>query len=202
MDLFEKLPAQKVLPVLVIDNADDAVPLVRALLAGGLSYAEVTFRTAAAEESIRRIAKELPEVTVGAGTVLTVAQADAAVAAGAKFLVSPGFNPTVVKHAISIGVPIFPGCITPTEMEAGMELGLNVLKFFPAQQAGGPDFLKACSGPYRDVKFIPTGGINAQNLGDYLALDCVFACGGSWMAPQKLVAAGDWEAITQLCKEI
>jgi len=201
MNLFEKLAQERILPVLVIENAADAVPLAKALLAGGLSFAEVTFRTAAAEESIRQIAKELPDVIVGAGTVVNTTQADAAVAAGAKFLVSPGLNPAVVKRAIELNVPIFPGCITPTEIEAAMALGITAVKFFPAQQAGGVDFIKACSGPYPDLKFVPTGGVSTENLAQYLALDCVLACGGSWMAPPNLITAQDWDGITQLCKE-
>ncbi|MCL2023525.1 MAG: bifunctional 4-hydroxy-2-oxoglutarate aldolase/2-dehydro-3-deoxy-phosphogluconate aldolase [Oscillospiraceae bacterium] len=199
--MLKKLETEKLLPVLVIENAEDAVPLARALLAGGLSFAEVTFRTAAAAQSIRRIAEELPQITVGAGTVLSVEQANAAVEAGARFLVSPGFNPAVVKEAARLGVPIFPGCITPTEFETAMAFGIKIIKFFPAEQAGGVDFLKAVSGPYPELKFIPTGGINAGNLGQYLALNCVLACGGSFMAPPKLVAAGDWDGISRLARK-
>jgi len=201
MEIFKKLAQERILPVLVIENGLDAVPLCKALLAGGLSFAEVTFRTAAAEESIRNIAAALPEVTVGAGTVVSTQQAEAAVAAGAQFLVSPGLNPAVVKRAIELGVPIFPGCITPTEMEAAMALGLTALKFFPAQQAGGPGFIKACAAPYPGLKFVPTGGVSAENLAQYLALSCVLACGGSWMAPPALIAEKDWEGVARLCRE-
>jgi 2-dehydro-3-deoxyphosphogluconate aldolase/(4S)-4-hydroxy-2-oxoglutarate aldolase len=199
--VFDKLTQGRVLPVLTIDDAADAVPLARAICAGGLHFAEVTFRTAAAEESIRRIRAELPTVVVGAGTILREEQAVAAVCAGAQFLVSPGLNPAIVRRAAELGVPIIPGCVTPTEMEAAMSLGLTAVKFFPAQQAGGIAYIKACAAPYSGLRFVPTGGISAENLAAYLALDCVLACGGSWMAPPKLIAAQDWEGITRMCRE-
>jgi 2-dehydro-3-deoxyphosphogluconate aldolase/(4S)-4-hydroxy-2-oxoglutarate aldolase len=201
MSVIEKLSLQRVLPVLVIDDAADAVPLCRAIYAGGLSFAEVTFRTDAAAESIRNIRSEMPEMTVGAGTVVRVSQVEEAAGAGAQFLVSPGLNPAVAKRAKELNIPIIPGCITPTEIEAAMSLDITVLKFFPAQQAGGADFIKACSAPYPDIRFVPTGGVGTHNLKQYLSLDCVIACGGSWMAPAALIKSKSWDEITGLCAQ-
>jgi len=200
-DVIGKLWEAGVVPVISISDVDKAVPLAKALLAGGLPCAEVTFRTAEGEESIRRIAAEVPEVLLGAGTVLSVAQVDKALAAGAKFIVSPGLNPKVVSHCLASNVAVTPGCMTPTDMEAAMELGLKVVKFFPAEQAGGTAFIKAMGGPYRELRFIPTGGINPANLGNYLSLRNVFACGGSWMVKKELLDAGDFIEITRLCRE-
>ena len=199
--VLRKIFEYGVVPVVKLDSPDDALPLARALQAGGLPIAEVTFRTAAAEESIRLIAKEMPEVLLGAGTVLTTEQVDKAVAAGAKFIVSPGFNPAIVRHCVERGVPITPGVSSPTQVEQGLELGLPVMKLFPAEQAGGVGMLKALAGPYGGVKFIPTGGVGAGNMRDYLSLGNVLAVGGSWMVTSELVKEKNFEAVTNLCRE-
>jgi len=200
-EIIDKLGKIGIIPVITINNADNAVPLARALISGGLHCAEITFRTAAAEESIRRIAREYPDMLTGAGTVLSIEQADRAVAAGARFVVSPGLNPKVVGHCVEKGIPIIPGCATPSDIEQALEFGLSVVKFFPAEQAGGIEYIKAVSAPYPNVRFIPTGGINAQNIRRYLAFDRVLACGGSWMASADLIAAGDFEKIASLSRE-
>ena len=188
----------KIIPVIKIDDANNAVPLAKALSDGGLPIAEVTFRTAAAEESIKQISQNFPDMLVGAGTVLTIEQAEKAKDAGAKFLVSPGFNPKVVKWAIDNNISIFPGCITPTEIEAALEMGLTTLKFFPAQQAGGLAMIKALCAPYTTVKFIPTGGIDLSNLAEYLSFPKVIACGGSFMVKDELIKNSEWRKITEL----
>ena len=195
---FQKLG---IIPVVVIDDAKDAVPLAKALCEGGLPVAEVTFRTDAAEEAIRLMSEACPEMLVGAGTVLTTEQVDRAVAAGSKFIVSPGLNPKVVKYCQEKNVPITPGTARPTDIEMALELGLDVVKFFPAEQNGGLAMIKAMAAPYTKVKFMPTGGINAKNLKSYLDFDKIIACGGSWMVPKDLVAAGDFEAIKNLTRE-
>lgn len=193
--------AARLLPVVVLDRPEDAVPLARALVAGGLPVAEVTFRTEAAAQAIRLMVDEVPEILVGAGTVLTVAQVDAAHAAGAKFLVTPGFNPSVVTRAQELGLPIVPGINNPTGVEQAMSYGLSLVKFFPAEPTGGVPFLKALSGPYGAMRFIPTGGVGPKNLDTYLALKAVLACGGSWMVDPDLIRAGDFARITQLTAE-
>lgn len=198
LEQFQKLG---IIPVVVIDDAKDAVPLAKALCEGGLPVAEVTFRTDAAEEAIRQMSAAYPEMLVGAGTVLTTEQVDRAVAAGAKFIVSPGLNPKVVKYCQEKNVPITPGTARPTDIEMALELGLEVVKFFPAEQNGGLPMIKAMAAPYTKVKFMPTGGINAKNLKSYLDFDKIIACGGSWMVPKDLVAAGDFEAIKNLTRE-
>jgi len=198
LEQFQKLG---IIPVVVIDDAKDAVPLAKALCEGGLPVAEVTFRTDAAEEAIRQMSQACPEMLVGAGTVLTTEQVDRAVAAGAKFIVSPGLNPKVVKYCQEKNVPITPGTARPTDIEMALELGLEVVKFFPAEQNGGLPMIKAMAAPYTKVKFMPTGGINAKNLKSYLDFDKIIACGGSWMVPKDLVAAGDFEAIKNLTRE-
>ncbi|MDP2792247.1 MAG: bifunctional 4-hydroxy-2-oxoglutarate aldolase/2-dehydro-3-deoxy-phosphogluconate aldolase, partial [Rectinemataceae bacterium] len=179
----------------------DALSLAKALYEGWLPLAEVTFRTGAAEESIRRIAGELPEMLVGAGTVLTIDQVDRAAAAGAKFIVTPGFNRKVVEHCLAQGLPVVPGCSGPSDMEAAIEMGLDVVKFFPAEPSGGVEYLKAVAGPYTSLKFMPTGGINVDNLNAYLSLKNVVACGGSWMVKPELINAGDFAAITELTRQ-
>jgi 2-dehydro-3-deoxyphosphogluconate aldolase/(4S)-4-hydroxy-2-oxoglutarate aldolase len=199
--LFEQIGRIGVVPVIKIDDPEKAVPLARALLAGNLPCAEITFRTAAGEETIRRIHSEVPEILVGAGTVLSTEQADRAAAAGASFAVSPGFNPRVVSHCIEKGFPIIPGCSNPSDMEMALEAGLDTVKFFPAEQGGGLDYIKAVAAPYPMLSFMPTGGINAQNLAKYLAFKKVLACGGSWMAGADLINAGNFERISVLCKE-
>jgi len=200
-DLLEKLGRLGVVPVVKIERAEDAVGLGRALLAGGLPCAEITFRTAAAEDAIRRISSSLPEIIVGAGTVLTVDQASKAVSAGARFIVSPGFNQKVVDWCLQNEIPVTPGVVTPTEIDMALDRGLNILKFFPAEAIGGIAVLKAISAPYGGVKFIPTGGINKNNLADYLALPSVHCCGGSWLVKANLISAGKFDEITQLTRE-
>jgi 2-dehydro-3-deoxyphosphogluconate aldolase/(4S)-4-hydroxy-2-oxoglutarate aldolase len=199
--IIETLGKIGLVPVIKIDDAAKAVPLAKALEAGGIPCAEVTFRTAAGEEAIRRINAEVPSVLVGAGTVLSVDQVDRAIAAGAKFIVSPGLNPKVVSHCIQKGIPVVPGCANPSDIEQALELGLEVVKFFPAEQAGGLDYIKAIAAPYPNLKFMPTGGINQGNLGKYLGFDKILACGGSWMVGADLINAGEFGKITALCKE-
>jgi 2-dehydro-3-deoxyphosphogluconate aldolase/(4S)-4-hydroxy-2-oxoglutarate aldolase len=189
-----------IVPVVAIDNAEDARPLAKALCAGGLPVAEVTFRTACAEEAIRIMASEFPDMLIGAGTVLTCEQVDKAVNAGAKFIVSPGLNPTVVKYCVDKGVPVTPGCSSPSDIERALELGLEVVKFFPAEAAGGLKMIKAMSAPYGKVKFMPTGGINASNLKDYLDFKKIIACGGSWMVDKALIKAKDFDKIEALTR--
>lgn len=200
-EVLEKIQKIGIVPVVVLDDAKDAAPLAKALCEGGLPCAEVTFRTAAAEESIRIMAKEFPDMLVGAGTVLTPEQVDRAVAAGAKFIVSPGLNPVVVKYCVDKGIPVTPGTANPSDIEVALSLGLEVVKFFPAEQAGGLAMIKAMSAPYTTMKFMPTGGINAKNLNSYLAFDKILACGGSWMVKKELVTAGEFDKIRDLTKE-
>jgi 2-dehydro-3-deoxyphosphogluconate aldolase / (4S)-4-hydroxy-2-oxoglutarate aldolase len=188
-------------PVVKIDRAADAVPLGQALVAGGLPCAEITFRTAAAEEAIRNLAAALPEMMLGAGTVLTVEQAEKAVSAGARFIVSPGFGPAVVDWCLRQGVPVLPGVATPTEIMMALDKGIKIVKFFPAEALGGIATLKALSAPFGGVKFMPTGGVSAANLPDYLALPAVHACGGTWMVEGKLIAGGQFAEITRLAAE-
>lgn len=196
-DIETRLRQIRIVPVIVIDDPDDAVPLARTLSEGGLPCAEITFRTAAGVESLRRIAAEFPDMLVGAGTVLSPQQATQARDAGAQFVVSPGSNPRVVDHCSEQGIPIYPGVCTPTEVEAVLEKGLRLVKFFPAGPMGGLPFLKALCGPYPMMRFMPTGGINAGNIGEYLAFDKVVACGGSWMAPAEWIRAKQFERIRQ-----
>ena len=200
-DTLKQIGSTGIVPVVVLNKADDAEPLAQALVKGGLPCAEVTFRTDAAEESIRRIAKKFPEMFVGAGTVLTTEQADRAVGVGAKFIVSPGLNPKVVEHCLKKGYPITPGIMTPTELEMALGFGLDVVKFFPAENAGGLKMIKAMSAPYTMMKFMPTGGINATNVRDYLACNKILACGGSWMVKGDLISAGDFAEIEKLTRE-
>jgi 2-dehydro-3-deoxyphosphogluconate aldolase/(4S)-4-hydroxy-2-oxoglutarate aldolase len=193
--LLEQLRAYRLVPVIVLEDAHAAVPLAHALLQGGLPCAEITFRTGAAAEAIRRISAESPDLMVGAGTVLTSKQAAEARAAGARFVVTPGFGPNVIDYCLEHGLPVFPGVCTPTEIETALSRGLDVLKFFPAEAAGGVAYLKAIGAPYGSVQFMPTGGINANNLASYLALRNVVACGGSWMAPADWISAGQYDRI-------
>lgn len=200
-EILTKLQETGIVPVVVLDDAKDAEPLAKALCDGGLPCAEVTFRTPAAEESIRIMTEKFPDMFVGAGTVLTTEQVDRAVAAGAKFIVSPGLNPKIVKYCVEKGITITPGCANPSDVEQALEYGLNVVKFFPAEQAGGLAYIKAIAAPYVDVKFMPTGGINPQNVKDYLAYDRIVACGGSWMVKGDLIKSGNFEKITELVRE-
>lgn len=189
MDPLSTIRSLGVVPVIVIEDAADAVPLVTALAAGGLPCAEITFRTPAAEDALRRIVEERPDILVGAGTVLTQHQAAVARHAGASFVVSPGFDRGVIDYCQTHDIPVFPGVCTPTEIGQASGAGLSVLKLFPAEPMGGATYLKAASAPFGGVEFIPTGGVNASNLATYLALDNVVACGGSWMAPRSWIAA-------------
>ena len=197
-DKFEELG---VIPVVVLNDVKDALPLAKALYEGGLPCAEVTFRTAAAEESIRLMAEQFPEMLVGAGTVLTTEQVDAAVGAGAKFIVSPGLNPEIVKYCLEKNIAVTPGVVTPSEMAQAVELGLPLVKFFPAEPSGGLPMIHAVAAAYTTLKFMPTGGINPSNVRDYLKDDKIFACGGSWMVKGNLVDAGDFDKIKELTKE-
>ena len=204
--VLEELRKIGIIPVIKIDDASKAVPLAKALIAGGIPCAEVTFRTAQGEEAMRLINSELcsgavPGILLGAGTVLTTEQVDKAIAAGAKFIVSPGFNPKVVSYCVEKGIPVTPGCSTPSDIEKALEFGLEVVKFFPAEQAGGLEYIKAIAAPYTTVSFIPTGGINAQNIASYIAYDRVIACGGSWMVSADLINAGEFDTISALCRE-
>lgn len=200
-EVLEQIQKIGIVPVVVLDDAKDAKPLAKALCEGGLPCAEVTFRTAAAEESIRIMAQEFPQMLVGAGTVLTTEQVDRAVSAGAKFIVSPGLNPEVVKYCISKDIPVTPGTSNPSDIEMALSLGLEVVKFFPAEAAGGLNMIKSMAAPYTNVKFMPTGGINAANINSYLAFDKIIACGGSWMVKGDLVKAGNFDKIRDLTKE-
>ena len=200
MDILEKLSLAGLVPVIAINDANDAVPLCKALSDGGLPVAEITFRTAAAEESIRRVHQELPNVILCAGTVLTTEQVDRAVAAGAAAIVSPGLNPTVVKYCVEKGIPVCPGTANPSDVEVALSMGLKAVKFFPAEQAGGLKMIKAMCGPYTTMKFMPTGGINEVNMLDYLAFDKILCCGGSWMVPKDAVEAKDWARITAITR--
>ena len=199
--VLEEIQKIGIVPVVVLDKPEDAEPLAKALCEGGLPCAEVTFRTAAAEESIRIMSEKFPNMLVGAGTVLTTEQVDRAVAAGAKFIVSPGLNPKVVKYCVDKGIPVTPGCANPSDVEQALEFGLDVVKFFPAEQAGGLAYIKAIAAPYVGMKFMPTGGINPKNVKDYLAYDKILACGGSWMVKGDLVKAGEFDKIKEMVKE-
>ena len=200
-EVFEQFRKTGIIPVVVLDDAHDAAPLSRALIEGGLPCAEVTFRTDAAAEAIGIMSHEFPGLLVGAGTVLTPGQAEQAIEAGAKFIVSPGLNPDVVKYCIDRDVPVTPGTQTPTEMEAAMRLGLSVVKFFPAEPAGGLSMIKAVAAPYTRLSFMPTGGINAENVRDYLRYDRIIACGGSWMVKKDLIKEGRFDEVKRLVKE-
>ena len=200
-EMMKQLQKIGIIPVVVLDRAEDALPLAQCLMKGGLPCAEVTFRTAAAEESIRIMAKAFPEMIIGAGTVLSTEQADRAIDAGARFIVSPGFNPKVTEHVLKKGVPMTPGICTPTEIEAALQFNLDVLKFFPAEPSGGLKMIKALAAPYVGVNFMPTGGISAANVRDYLAYDRIVACGGSWMVNGKLVREGQFAEIEKLVRE-
>lgn len=199
--VLEEISKIGIVPVIALDRAEDAAPLAKALCDGGLPCAEVTFRTAAAEESIRMMSTQFPEMLVGAGTVLTTEQVDRAVDAGAKFIVSPGLNPKVVKYCVEKNIPITPGTSNPSDVEAAIELGLDVVKFFPAEAAGGLNMIKSMAAPYTQMKFMPTGGISAKNLTSYLDFSRIIACGGSWMVSKDMVNAKDWAGITALTRE-
>ena len=200
-EILNQLEKCMIVPVVVLNDAKDAKPLGEALCQGGLACAEVTFRTDAAEESIRIMSENFPDMLVGAGTVLTTEQVDCAVNAGAKFIVSPGFDEEIVDYCLEKGVVVLPGCVTPSEVAKAVKRGLEVIKFFPAEQAGGLSMIKAMAAPYTMVKFMPTGGINPENVGDYLRFDKIFACGGSWMVKSSLVENQEFDKIRQLSED-
>ena len=201
MTISEQFKEYGVVPVVVLNDAKDALPLAKALVEGGLACAEVTFRTEAAEESIRLMSEAYPEMLVGAGTVLTIDQVDRAVKAGAKFIVSPGFDPEIVDYCLENNIPVFPGCVTPSEVAQAVKRGLKVVKFFPAEQAGGIAMIKAMAAPYTMVKFMPTGGISTKNLADYLSCDKILCCGGSWMVKGDMIKAGEFDKICTMAKD-
>ena len=201
MDVTEKIEKIGIVPVVVLNDAKDARPLAHALCEGGLPCAEVTFRTDAAKDAIRIMAETYPDMVVGAGTVLTTQQVEEAVKAGAKFIVSPGFDPEVVDYCIEKNIPVFPGCATASEVAQAVKRGLKVVKFFPAETSGGVAAVKALSAPYGTIRFMPTGGINANNVKDYLSNDCILACGGSWMVKSTLIEQGKFDEIRQMTQE-
>lgn len=200
-EVLSKIQEIGIVPVVVLNDAKDAAPLAKALCDGGLPCAEVTFRTDAAEESIRIMTEQFPEMLVGAGTVLTTDQVDRAAAAGARFMVSPGLNPKVVRHCVDRNILITPGCANPSDIEQALEYGLDVVKFFPAEPSGGLKMIKAMAAPYVGVKFMPTGGINQTNVKDYLAYDRILACGGSWMVKESLIHEGRFDEVKRLAEE-
>lgn len=201
MTVMERFANAGVVPVVVLEDAKDAVPTANAMVAGGIDLMEITFRTAAAADSIKAVAENCPDMLVGAGTVLNLEQCKTAIEMGAKFIVSPGFNEKVVDYCIEHDVPVAPGCVTPTEITAALEKGLKVIKFFPANVYGGLNALKNLSAPFVGVKFMPTGGVNAQNVGEFIRAPFIHAVGGSWVCPKDQIAAGNFEKITQLCAE-
>lgn len=200
-EVLKEIENLGIVPVVMIDRVEDALPLAKALCEGGLPCAEITFRTAEAEEAIRVMSKAFPEMLIGAGTVLTTKQVDTAMKAGAKFIVSPGLNPKVVSYCIEKGYPVIPGTANPSDVEAAIELGLEVVKFFPAEAAGGLNMIKAMAAPYGNMKFMPTGGISAKNLTSYLDFNKIIACGGSWMVSGEMIHAGEFDKIKTLTKE-
>lgn len=200
-EIFKKIRDIGIMPVIKLDKAEDAVPLAKALSAGGIPLAEITYRSSAAEAAIKAVSKECPDMLVGAGTVTTVEQAKSAIAAGAKFVLAPGFDPAVVDYCISKKVPMIPGVSDASQVEAAIAKGLKVVKLFPASVVGGPDMLKALAGPFADMMFIPTGGVNTANVVDYAKLPNVLAVGGSWMVKTDLINAGKWDEITAACQE-
>ena len=201
MDTFERFSHAGIVPVVVIDHAGDALPTARALLDGGVDVMEIPFRTDAAAGAIRAVSEGCPEMLVGAGTVITLAQCRQAVEAGARFIVAPGYDEEVVSWCVEKGVPILPGCVTPTEIMAAMKHGLTVLKFFPAGVYGGLSAMKALSGPFKGIKFVPTGGVGPQNAGEYGSAPFIHAVGGSWVCAQSDIASHNFERISQLCRE-
>ncbi len=201
MDVLSRLARSIVVPVVVLDDAKDAVPTANAMVAGGIDVMEITFRTAAAPDAIKAVAENCPDMLVGAGTILNLEQCKLAVAMGAKFIVSPGFDATVVGWCIENGIAVTLGCVTPTEITAAVNMGLKVVKFFPANVYGGLNAMKNLSAPFVGIKFIPTGGVNADNIRDYVTAPYIHAVGGSWVCPKTDIAAGNWEKITALCAE-
>ncbi len=201
MNVLERMKNAGVVPVVVIDDAKDAVPCAKALLAGGIDVMEITFRTAAAPDAIKAVAEACPEMLVGAGTVLNLEQCKLALEMGAKFIVSPGFDAGVVGYCIENEIAVTPGCVTPTEITAAVNMGLKVIKFFPANVYGGLNAMKNLSAPFGGVKFLPTGGVNTANIKEYIDAPFIHAVGGSWVCPKADIAEGNFEKITALCKE-
>lgn len=201
MEILKQIEQLKLLPVIKLDSSENAAPLAEALIEGGLPAAEVTFRTDAAEDSIKIMTQKYPEMLVGAGTITSVQQAEKAVAAGASFLVSAGFNRKVTEYAVENHIPIFPGICTPTELMLLLEYNLPVAKFFPAEQYGGLKTIKALAAPFPNIKFMPTGGINTSNVCEYLACDKIIACGGSWMVKDAFINDHEFDKIRDLTKE-
>ena len=201
MDVLKRMACAGIVPVVVLEDAKDAVPTAKAMVAGGIDVMEITFRTAAAADSIKAVAAEVPDMLVGAGTVVNLEQCKLAVECGAKFIVSPGYDEEVVSWCCDNGIAVCPGCVTPTEIMMALKHGLKVLKFFPANVYGGLGAIKALSGPFGGVKFIPTGGVNLQNVGEFIADPHIHAVGGSWVCPKADIAAGNFDKITELCKE-
>ena len=201
MDVLARLARAGVVPVVVLEDAADAIPTAKAMLAGGVDVMEITFRTAAAADSIKAVAENCPDMLVGAGTVLNLSQCKLAVEMGAKFIVSPGFDAEVVDWCIANNIPVTPGCVTPTEITAAVNRGLKVIKFFPANVYGGLNAMKNLSAPFVGIKFLPTGGVNAANIKEYIDAPFIHAVGGSWVCPKDAVKAGDWGKITALCAE-
>ena len=199
-DIFKKIEKTGIIPVIKLDNPDDIIPLSEALLKGGINVAEITFRTSAAENAIRELKSINNEMIIGAGTVLTTENADRAISAGAEFIVTPGFNPKIVDYCIQNGFPIAPGISIPSEIDQALEMGLDVVKFFPAEQSGGLSKIKAMSAAYGDIKFIPTGGISTDNLASYISFNKVLACGGTFMVKESLIKDKQWDTITELSR--
>ena len=197
----EKISQFGLVPVVVLEDEKNALPLAKALVEGGLPVAEVTFRTAAAEASIKKMCEAYPDMVVGAGTVLNIEQVEKAVAAGAKFIVSPGYDEEIVNYCLEKDIPIYPGTVTPSDLSKAVKKGLSVVKFFPAEQYGGVNTIKALAAPFTTVKFMPTGGVNAKNLKDYLSCNKIVACGGSWMVKGDLIKAQEFEKIKELTRE-
>ena len=199
MTVMERLRNSVVVPVVVLDRVEDAVPTARAMAAGGVDTMEITFRTACAPECIKAVAENCPDVLVGAGTIVTLDQCKLAIEMGAKFIVSPGFSDEIVGYCVEHGVAVAPGCVTPTEIMAAMKHGLKMVKFFPANVYGGLNAMKNLSAPFVGLKFLPTGGVNTANIKEYIDAPFIHAVGGSWVCPKADIAAGNWEKITQLC---
>lgn len=201
MNILERLANSIVVPVVVLDKVENAVPTAKAMAAGGVDTMEITFRTACAPEAIKAVSENCPEVLVGAGTIVNLEQCKLAVEMGAKFIVSPGFSEEVVKWCVENGIPVTPGCVTPTEIMSALKYGLKLVKFFPANVYGGLNAMKNLAAPFVDINFLPTGGVNASNIKEYIDAPFIHAVGGSWVCPKADIAAGNWNKITQLCKE-
>ena len=201
MDILKRLADSIVVPVVVLEKVEDAIPTAKAMAAGGIDTMEITFRTACAPECIKAVADNCPDVLVGAGTIVNLEQCKLAVEMGAKFIVSPGFSDEVVGWCVDNGIAVCPGCVTPTEIMAAMKHGLKMVKFFPANIYGGLNALKNLAAPFGDMKFLPTGGVNAENVGEFIAAPFIHAVGGSWVCPKADIAAGNWDKITQLCTD-